>query len=70
MEESKDKLDHLLDSGDVDKAMQMAFALLSSAEETNDTQTDSVSIKPIARVKQKAKPVIFKSCGTSNFAVP
>lgn len=42
MEDSNNKLDDLLSSGKVDKAMQMAFALLSTAEGTNDSHTNSV----------------------------
>ena len=43
VDESKNKLDALLDSGNVTKAMQIAFSLLSVAGEANDTQIDSVS---------------------------
>ena len=32
VEDSQGKLDNLLESGDVDKAMQMAFSLLSAAD--------------------------------------
>ena len=37
MEDSKNKLDNLLDSGNVEKAMQMAFAVLSAADGASGT---------------------------------
>lgn len=37
MEDSKNKLDDLLDSGNVEKAMQMAFSVLSAANGASGT---------------------------------
>lgn len=51
IKDSKGKLDNLLDSGNVEKAMQMAFAVLSAAEGTSDEQTNSVSSVTIRTIK-------------------
>lgn len=40
--ESQGQLDNLFASGDIDRAMQMAFALLSAAGDSDDAQSVSL----------------------------